>query len=188
MYINVLFVIVHKVCVCVERTSRSVYVHIWGFHLVIVGASISSALHYLTILSDYADAECSDFHSSWNSTVIYMVTIIRLADNVNEHRQAHDERERESSRKSSCQPANQQVTTSLLPLGSHNMYIYLLHSLSLSLILQSIIQFDDLKVDFPPERVFAHSTLVLSNARGLIIIKLNVLMSHVDAVGQFIQR
>lgn len=48
---------------------------------------ISSALHYLTILSDYAGAECSDFHSSWNSTVIYIVTIIRLADSVNEHRQ-----------------------------------------------------------------------------------------------------
>lgn len=40
-----------------------------------------AALHYLTILSDYADdAECSDLHSSWNSTVIYIVTIIRLAD------------------------------------------------------------------------------------------------------------
>lgn len=48
---------------------------------------ISSALHYLTILSDYAGAECSDFHSSWNSTVIYIVTIIRLADSVNEQRQ-----------------------------------------------------------------------------------------------------
>lgn len=38
------------------RRALDACTHIWLFHFVIAGATISCALHYLTILSDYADA------------------------------------------------------------------------------------------------------------------------------------
>lgn len=88
MFINVVLFWLHEHKVCsmnAKACKESVYAHIWLFQFVFVGANILSTLHYLTILSDYAAAECSDFHSSWNSTVIYIVTIIRLADNEHRH-------------------------------------------------------------------------------------------------------
>lgn len=75
-------------CMCVRaREWVSSRVHIWFFHFVIVGATISRVF---SSLFDYFKWLCrragySDFHSSWNSRVIYIVTIIRLADdNVNQ--------------------------------------------------------------------------------------------------------
>lgn len=76
------------VCGCalsVGKVGMCVCACIFGFFILWLLVppfwDLLAALHYLTILSDYADdAECSDLHSSWNSTVIYIVTIIRLAD------------------------------------------------------------------------------------------------------------
>lgn len=113
-----------------------------------------------------------DFHSSWNSIVIYIVTIIRLADEhsmIQNIRQTYDDNPNR----------NCDFTECLISHGSRSFYrIQLAFFVSFTLYLsqahfysysctpsQCIIQFGNLKVDFPSS-MYLHSATLLSYTRA----------------------